>query len=258
MRKKMIWKIIYICMGVFFAANSLYAASLDLDKEIKQIKENLIQQPRWLAFKAAKKRDISICDSAENENSRKVCFEIAQFLRAVEVLANSPCDKLPYSQKEYADLCEALKKNNCSSLSSGYKRSVCDGLLTKDVKKIKAAFSDIDAPNYVFDRDNRAENMLNLYNGFKNKSERACSKFTSSNLLMRSSCNMLFGDQKFEEQLDAISQDLAYAQKYKECDKCVESGDTKYCSKIKDKDIKAACYDNSIKSLEDILHVVWY
>lgn len=235
---------------IFISSISLFCQEPEKSK-VTEIKSRLKSTPRWVAYKAFTQADISICESAKGQTAIQDCLEIVNVFTAIKLTAEGKCNSLPYSHREFTDVCQAVNQANCFSLS-GYRRTMCEALLGKDVNRLIKAFSDPQYPEYVTNKKDDAEELINIYYGFKNNSESACDRFTTKNLLMKASCNMLFGNQNFEKNLDEISQDIIYAINAK------KSGSTQPCTNIKNKSIKDACYDDAVRDLDGILNAIWH
>ena len=233
---------------VMISFNNLFSQG---DDELKQKVKNKVEKaPRWIAYKAYRQNNTSVCDSADPP---KDCWLIARSFIFMKALTTGDCSNIPAESSDLKDFCNAVYRQDCPSLS-GYKRTMCEALKTRNTQLTMEDYSDLQFPVYKEESKDDAEFFINIYYGFKNKSESACNKFTTQNLLRGASCNMLFGDQRFQEELRSISQDIFYAVKSKEsCSTCAKS-----CSNIKNRSIKNVCEDDSIKDLGDILNVVWH
>jgi hypothetical protein len=224
---------------------------------VSELKAILMRHSIWLAYKAFRNRDVSICDSAKIEggpsNAPEICFDRVQHFMFLKALASGDCNNIPPSRQNSKELCEAIKNQSCGDSLPAYQKKICEGLLANDKMSVVQAYSEPSFPGYVAgsERQAKVETFVNLYNGFKNNSESACNKFTIPNLLIKASCNMLFGNHNFEKRLDGISQDIIYTLDAK------ESGDAKSCDNVKDESIKTACKDNSVTDLKDILNLIW-
>lgn len=215
---------------------------------VSEVKARLIQERRWLAYKAFKQGNSSICDSAVSPED---CWTIARSFAFIKALTTGDCSNVSSeSSNNLEDFCKAVYRQDCSSLS-GYKKTMCEALQTRNTQLMIEAYSDLQFPAYKHDKKSDAEFFINIYYGFKNKGERDCDKFTTTNLLAKASCNMIFGNQGFEKKLDGISQDIIYTLDAK------ESGVGKSCDNVKDESIKTACQDNSVRDLNDILRLIW-
>jgi hypothetical protein len=214
----------------------------------KEIRAKLENASGWVAYKAFRQRNTSLCESS---SSNQDCWEVVNQLVFLRSLAKGNCTNLPSQYAGYQDACVALNQQRCSSLP-GYKKSLCEAILSGNVSAMERVYSDPEFPEFVNRKKEAAEKVINIYYGFKNKSEADCGHFTSDNLLLSASCNMLFGNQGFTNKLDAISQDIYYALQAK------ESNEPRLCSKISNGAIRKACNDNSVKDLNGILDAVWH
>jgi hypothetical protein len=247
---------VLITVSLFFVLTSYSNLfSQDAPDLMKKIKKGLETAPRWLAYKAFIQGDTGICDSASGDtNSPQVCWSLLKSLVFVQSLANGNCNSLPPQYRDFGDLCYALSDTKCNNIT-GYKKTMCEALRSRNTNLMVAAMSDTQYPFYVKNKVDAAEFSMNLYYGFKNRSETSCNKFTSSNLLRMASCNMLFGNQSFEKRLDSLTQDIYYAIESKTS--CNTDTCTKSCNSINNPLIKEACEDDSIKGLNGIIRKIW-
>lgn len=243
---------------LWFFINSLIIslipfANLYSQEEIKT-KEEMIEKlekgAHLVAFRAFKQNNTAVCDTSDNSEE---CWDYVKYFVFIKALAEGQCDKINSTYSPFIDVCNALKTGRCSSLS-GYKNSFCQGLLNADEKLIIAAFNDVDFPICITKRrDEKARDLLRDYSGFKVKSYSSCNKFSAANdsLVDMATCDMLFGKQSFEKNLDAVARDLLFVLKAK------ESGKKDSCSMVSDENIKKVCNDDTVSSFDDVLEIIW-
>lgn len=242
-------------LGVFFC-NILFAQIITYSQEQeklddialkKDILERVSKAPRWVAYKAFVMGNTSLCDKS---NSGKNCWSIVQNFVFLKKLTKRDCTKLPEEFKDLADYCAAINNQNCFDLT-GFEKTMCNALLSRDTNLMIKAFSDPEFPGYLVNKKDSAEAFVNIYYGFKEGKEEACSRFTSENQLLKASCNMLFGNRSYESKINAIVDDIFYAAKAKKTKK------KDWCSKIRNSQIADVCNDDSVADLNRVFEIVW-
>ena len=93
----------------------------------KDISRRIKNASFWLAYKAFRNNDASICFSAVGYNGENDCLDRVDVFEALKILANGDCSNLPNSHANSVDACQAIKAKNCAALS-GFKRKQCMGL----------------------------------------------------------------------------------------------------------------------------------
>ena len=236
-----------VFLVIVFMIICVFVTKTEAAISVSEVKSQLIKSPLWVAIKAYKESDTRICDSS---SSPQDCWEYVSTIVFTKKLVNGNCNSLPSQFVQFADLCNALRRSECSSLE-GYKKLMCQGILSKDIEALAKAFSDPEFPQFIENKNIGAKMFMNLYYGFKYKNASGCSEYDSDNLLAPASCNMLFGDGNFESRLYSISQDIAYAAAAK------TAKDKKGCSRVSNSAVRKACDDDSIADLNGIINIVW-
>lgn len=198
--------------------NNLYSQE-EINTKADMVKR-LKKSAHFVAFRACREKDTSICDSAD---SPKDCWSYVRSFTFIEDLAEGRCDNINSYYSSFIDVCNALKTGNCSSLSS-YKNPFCQGILNSNKNLIVKAFSNPGFPNYIEQKQDHAVDILRIYSGFKYQNEGACNKFNitiSNSLVDTATCDMLFGKQSFERKIDDIAKDLMYVLQAKDTGKKV-------------------------------------
>lgn len=188
-------------------------------------------------YLAVREEDLSVCNS-------KSCREDAQDLLTVRYLGEGRCEEV--DEKE---LCYALKNNNCSSLS-GWKRDSCKGLLDGNIDLL---INTSNSPGFIRETGGRMSEgdvleILEVYAGFKYYSGVACERYLKDSRLplsKRVSCSILFSSDPYRE-TENILEDLAIFELSR------EEVNSDICNSIKNREIKKACQDLTIKQLKDI------
>ncbi len=216
----------------------------------KSINKKLIKSPRLIAYKAFRNGNTDLCSSSSNN---KDCWEIVKSLTSQKKFAAGDCNSLSEFPNDFADsvdYCNAVKSNDCASLS-GYKKMMCEAILNRDTNMMIRAVSDPDFFIFLPDKTAWAESTINIFYGFKTMSEKSCSRFTTRNLLRRGACNMLFGSGSFENRVHEFTDDIFWAAKAK------KSSNKKLCNNIKNKQIADICADDAISDLNGIFDHAW-
>lgn len=251
---QLITLIIFVLTVMFVIFDNLSAQDKVQDKDaelMQKIESRVEKTSNWMAYKAFRQGDTSICSSAEIPEG---CWLTVRSFVFIKALTTGDCSNIPDESAILKDLCNAVYRGDCS-LVSGYKKTMCEALKSRNLAQMTEAYSDLQFPTFSRDRKRDAEFFMNLYYGFKNNSEQACDNFTTHDLLKRASCNMLFGNSSFERQLNGIIKDIFYAAKSK--GSC--SGSCKnLCTNINNPYIRQVCNDESIKTLDNIFGAVWH
>jgi len=218
----------------------------DLPNEIKKL---LTSYPMWSAYLAFKNNNTKFCAKSSNENA---CWDNVQKIRLIKALAEGNCGNIPQSEvPQYGNICLAIKNSQCDSLK-GWQNTFCQAFLNEDRSLLNTALSSVDFPEYVKNNSEKTEFFMNIYLGFKNHSEAACSKFSAQMpLSYRLSCNMLFGNQSAVSKLDALSNDIATAVLAKE----KEQPDL--CDNISSPGVNELCLNTDVKTQKQIIKKIW-
>ncbi len=128
---------------------------------------------------------------------------------------------------------------------------MCMAFLTHNSSLMENALSDPDYPDFVHNKKDAADFLINVYKGFKDNSERSCNGFSTNNLVMRSSCKMLFGDGNMNNEISSLAADIAIAKEAK------RRNDSSLCKRISNGFVKDACLDPSCSDSE-IVDRVWH
>ncbi|MFA5038956.1 MAG: hypothetical protein WC732_04685 [Candidatus Omnitrophota bacterium] len=158
-------------------------------------------------YKAVRDENIDACKEAYEQ---KDCREEAVFLLNFRYIAEGSCGKI--SDRDFADICEHMKKNDCGALDQG-KAEICSGLQNENFSlfsqgSVKFAKSKkFQAPKEI---DNRK--AMGCYMGFKYfSSQTACEKIMTNVPYDRTIfCSALFGTGPSDQILDELGRDLAY------------------------------------------------
>ncbi len=236
---------------LFFVVScfSLYcfqAQGADSDK-IKEIRSRLVSNSQFVAYKAFRKNDLDICNES---NDRKSCGASVKTFLSLKKIATGKCGSISSGNGDFYNLCEAITANKCAQLD-GYQNFMCQGFVNSDPALLAKAYSCVDIPEPVENRNRVANYYMGIYAGFKNGSESACAKFSKNNLLDSGACNMIFGSQSFGSSIDALSMDIAMAISVK------ASGKTSLCSSISNHIVRGVCENTSIKDESGVFSALW-
>ena len=218
-----------------------------IQKDIAAMKETVKHQDEFnglYGYKAGRMNDMSVCDGLSMPSQ---CRKVAQVVTDMKALAQGECNVFMNEALRNIDFCNHLKNGSCFMLKD-WQKKLCEGLYEGDYNILKQILND---PSFKQSNDPLTEKglleMFSIYAGFKNRGGiSACRKL---NPLLRGSdryiCEIVFGTGDVDAILDSIAQDMAtayVARKYKSLH---------LCRKIKDTEIKSACFDPRVTKLPD-------
>jgi len=194
-----------------------------------------------MAYQAIRAGSSSLCSKSADPVK---CNELVDNAMTMKAMAEGKCQLI--KDKDIAEMCEAVKTNNCAKFNS-WRKDACESLVKEDNSSYanKAGSS---AGKRAYDTD-AADNLQDFafYAGFKHNSRTACEKFgLKLPMPQKLLCEVVFGEADPAVTLETLALDLAYMSLSK------QYGATELCPRITNQDIRRGCLDSSVKQPKDI------
>ena len=217
----------------------------DLEKKIESEVE-IIKNSGYFTFikryLMVRNENFSLCDSTDKD-----CRDSVRSLLFIRYLSEGRCGKINDSRNR--DFCLAVKANNCNSLS-GWRRDFCEGLIKEDIRMLMKATNSNDCVKDTGGGMDKAGilEFMGIYAGFKYYSSLSCEKFLKRSevpLYRRIACRIIFSSD-YDSRINRILRDLAIFRLSR------KEHDYDLCNLIESNDMKKACLDYRIKTLDEI------
>ncbi|MBL7197979.1 MAG: hypothetical protein ISS47_07755 [Candidatus Omnitrophica bacterium] len=203
----------------------------------------------FVAYKAVRLNDLSIC---EKSGEIHWCKDCAKRLLMSRRIGEERCGEI--NNEAFKEICVALQKRDCPSLS-GWKKRMCDGFLTQDLNLVKEAIYSSGYERNMEPGDRAsledAHEIMACFLGFKAHNQEACEEIAKKGVLgfpERFLCEIIFSQDDVDEILDRFGYDYSYFTLSRHLE------DKNLCNLIKNKEVKDACFRLDIKQGARTLH----
>jgi len=214
----------------------------------EEIARKLSSASRLIAYQAFRKSDTTICKKAINVDD---CYDSVQLFSLLSAMGKGQASEMPARyRQDFQPISNALRDNSCSSLPTATARDLCQGIISQNAGQIAEVLRNPLFPEIPKSPDDMSELVLNLYLGFK-KGKAACPSFKTNNILVNSSCNMLFGFADLDNKIPSVSRDMRIA-----LDAKLSNAPGK-CSSIDNAEVKKVCMAGGYDNLEQLIDLLW-